>query len=86
MIENERKLVVCVRNDGYTTSLERGRAYRAVDDPQAAAHGMIRVVDASGDDSLYPQRMFLPFSPEAPPGEIAEEQIRSDVEWGLRGG
>lgn len=48
----------CERNDGYPASLELGRTYPVLPDPQAAEHGLLRIVDESGEDYLYPQEYF----------------------------
>jgi len=53
-----RQLVVCVNNDGYRASLERRKIYVAVRDADAERHGLIRIVDESGDDYLYPKTFF----------------------------
>ena len=50
--------VVCVENRGYEASLERRKLYERVEDSQAEARGFIRVRDESGEDYLYPARMF----------------------------
>ena len=52
------QLVVCVDNDGYPASLETRKIYVALTDADAEKHGMLRVVDESGADYLYPQAMF----------------------------
>jgi hypothetical protein len=31
-----------------------------VDDAEAESHGLLRVIDESGDDYLYPSASFLP--------------------------
>ena len=49
-----RQLVVCVSNEGYPASLERRKIYVALRDADAGKHGLIRIVDESGDDYLYP--------------------------------
>ena len=54
------ELVVCVRNDGYEVSLERRKLYRATPDTRAARHRLLRVIDESGEDYLYPRDFFLP--------------------------
>ena len=54
------RLVVCVNNEGYPVSLERRKIYQALPDRQAAAHGLIRVIDESGEDYLYPADYFVP--------------------------
>ncbi len=53
-----RRLVLCLRNDGYGVSLERGKFYRTVADPRARRHGQIRVIDESGKDYLFPEEFF----------------------------
>jgi len=51
--------VVCVRNDGYPASLERRKIYEVMPDPDARKHKLIRVVDESGEDYLYPADYFV---------------------------
>ena len=53
-----RQLVVCVSNEGYPASLERRKIYVALRDADAGKHGLIRIVDESGDDYLYPEALF----------------------------
>jgi hypothetical protein len=54
------QLVVCVNNDDYPASLETRKLYVALGDADAAKHGMLRIVDESGADYLYPQTLFRP--------------------------
>ena len=54
--------VVCVRNDGYPASLERRQIYRAIADNSAARENLLRVVDESGEDYLYPAQFFVAIS------------------------
>ena len=54
------EIVVCVKNDGYPASLEVRKLYRALPDAAAAEHNMIRVIDESGEDYLYPADFFAP--------------------------
>ena len=49
---------VCVRNRGYAASLEVRKLYPVVNDPEAATEDLIRVIDESGEDYLYPARLF----------------------------
>ena len=37
---------------------QRRKIYRALADSDAAKHGMIRVIDESGEDYLYPKELF----------------------------
>jgi len=50
--------VVCLSNEGYPASLEARKIYRTMPDPRAAKVGMVRVVDESGEDYLYPKHQF----------------------------
>ena len=36
--------------------------YVSIDDAEAQSHKLMRVIDESGEDYLYPQKMFLPIS------------------------
>ncbi len=49
---------MCVRNRGYAASLEVRKLYPVVSDPEAALDDLIRVIDESGEDYLYPARLF----------------------------
>ena len=53
-----KDLVVCISNEGFAVSLERRKIYVALRDTSAEKHGLLRVVDESGDDYLYPQTLF----------------------------
>jgi hypothetical protein len=57
---SRRQLVVCVNNEGYEASLELRKIYVSLEDDAAKARRMVRVVDESGEDYLYPLKMFLP--------------------------
>ena len=57
---------VCVDNTGYPASLEAGKLYEVVPDPEAAKHGLIRVIDESGEDYGYSaERFFILAVPHA---------------------
>jgi len=53
-----KQLVVCIKNVGYVASLEKRKIYVALRDAVAEKHGLIRIVDESGDDYLYPKMLF----------------------------
>ncbi len=53
------RFVVCVRNTGYPASLEVRKIYRALVDRRAEQHGLLRIVDESGEDYLYPAKFFM---------------------------
>ena len=54
-----RAFAVCVRNDGYEASLELRKLYATLADRFAEEHQLIRVVDESGEDYLYPAAYFV---------------------------
>jgi hypothetical protein len=53
------QFVICVRNDAYRASLELRKVYQNLDDPEAARHKMLRIIDESGEDYLYPSDYFV---------------------------
>jgi len=59
MAKAKRHLVICVDNSGYEASLERRKIYEAIGDSVAAKKGLVRIVDESGEDYLYPASMFI---------------------------
>jgi hypothetical protein len=58
---------VCIKNSGFGASLEVRKLYAVVNDPDAEANDLIRVVDESGADYLYPAELFQKL---ALPGEV----------------
>jgi len=54
--------MVCIRNDGFAASLETRKIYQTIPDAKAAASGMVRVIDESGEDYLYPAEWFVPIT------------------------
>jgi hypothetical protein len=53
-----KQLVVCVNNEDYRASLEKRKFYVALRDAAAERHGLLRIVDESGEDYLYPKAYF----------------------------
>ncbi len=53
-----RGFAICIRNAGYGASLEVRKLYPVVDDPDAEANELIRVIDESGEDYIYPACLF----------------------------
>jgi hypothetical protein len=60
------RLVVCVKNRGFAASLELRKVYRVISDPAAESHRMVRVVDESGEDYLFPETCFVSIELPAP--------------------
>jgi hypothetical protein len=63
----KKGFAVCLRNGGFDASLEVRKLYPFISDPEAEANNLIRVVDESGEDYLYPARLFRKL---ALPGDI----------------
>ena len=58
MTENTH-FAVCVRNTGNEASLELRKLYAVISDPDVEMDGMIRVIDESGEDYLFPAAFFV---------------------------
>lgn len=56
----EALYVVCISNKDYLASLEIRKIYQMIPDSDAVKHQMIRVIDESGEDYLYPSNYFVP--------------------------
>ena len=60
MSRSTQSLVICLKNNGYEVSLERRKIYVAIPDEDAARHRLLRVIDESGEDYLFPSTCFAP--------------------------
>lgn len=49
---------ICTDSRG-CDDLEKGKAYRILPDEKAAREGLVRVVDESGEDYLYPESRLV---------------------------
>ena len=56
---NKKRYMICVKNDDYEVDLDLRKLYPVIPDPKAERLGMIRIVDESGEDYLYPQSFFM---------------------------
>ena len=59
MKEHETYFLLCVEDGGYPVALEARKVYRAIADADAESHGLVRVVDESGEDYLFPTTLFV---------------------------
>jgi hypothetical protein len=64
MTSPDLRFVVCIDSGGYV-DLEPLKVYRVKKDSSARAHGLLRVVDGSGDDYLFPVKFFRPIAAPA---------------------
>ncbi len=60
MSEATQRFLLCIRNEGYAASLQVRSVYAGISDPDAESHGMLRIVDESGEDYLFPASLFVP--------------------------
>jgi hypothetical protein len=65
MKQKTKQFAVCINNKGYKASLEVGKLYRVIPDPQAESHGLLRVVDETGEDYAFAADRFA--SMDVPP-------------------
>src|SRR5690349_2588253 len=57
------RFLLCVSNgEYYKASLEPLKVYPSLPDARAARDGMVRVVDESGEDYLFPASLFAPIA------------------------
>lgn len=50
--------LVCVSNTGYEIDLEPRKLYERVVDDAAEQKGLVRIIDDSGEDYLFPSALF----------------------------
>ena len=74
MARLEERFVLCVSNGTYKVSLNPRKIYRVVSDPEAEKKLLLRVIDESGEDYLFPADLFVPIDvpAEAHPAFEAE--------------
>lgn len=60
MGKHKGRFVRCVQNGTYGASLETRKVYRVLEDPAAEARSLLRVIDESGEDCLFPADLFVP--------------------------
>jgi len=50
--------LLCIDDGGYPESLEKRKFYLVLNDASATSENMVRVIDESGEDYLYPRACF----------------------------
>ena len=62
----DRLFLLCVKNNDHPASLEVRKVYESLPDALASSRNLVRVIDESGEDYLYPADYFvaveLPFN------------------------
>ncbi|AMW27218.1 hypothetical protein [Arthrospira platensis] len=64
--------VVCIKNTDCAASLEVRKIYQVLPDSKANLHQMIRIIDESGEDYLYPHDYFMPIELSPPLQQVLE--------------
>jgi hypothetical protein len=54
------RFVLCINNAEYPASLEARKVYETIPDSDAAKERLLRVIDESGEDYLFPESLFVP--------------------------
>jgi len=53
------KFFLCINNDGNSASLEVGKVYRGSREGYEKGLKLLRIIDESGEDYLYPADQFV---------------------------
>ena len=62
----DKRFAICLSNRGYRASLVLRKVYEVIADSDAEKRGLLRVIDESGEDYLFPASLFAPI-------ELSEE-------------
>jgi hypothetical protein len=54
------QFMLCIKNNDYPASLDVRKVYQAMPDAVAAARHLVRIIDESGEDYLFPEDYFVP--------------------------
>lgn len=54
-----RNYFVCVDNSNYKASLEKWKIYKVKIDSESEKLGLLNVIDESGENYFYPDKMFV---------------------------
>jgi hypothetical protein len=77
MNNNHPDAVLCVANEGNEASLQLWKVYKAVRDDDASEEGLLRVIDESGEDYLFPEENFTPIELPARARRPFERAVRA---------
>ena len=78
MEPKSQAFVLCIDNEGWSASLRVRKVYPVLEYSSAAQNQMVRVVDESGEDYLYPEACFVPI--ELPRRARGRSRPRLDIE------
>ena len=72
------QFAVCVKNDNNPVSLELRKIYRIIPDERATEHRLVRVIEESGEDYIYPSDYFVPIELPRALREMFDPKDQSD--------
>ena len=55
----ETRFAICINNVGYVDDLKVRTVYQILPDESAARSNYVRVIDETGEDYLYPAKLFV---------------------------
>ena len=59
MRSKKSRFVLCLKSGTYKASLQPRKVYRVLDDAKAEKDSLLRVIDESGEDYLFPAKLFV---------------------------
>lgn len=59
---NTPQFAVCINNGGYEDDLVVRMVYQVLPDLTAAKSNYLRVIDETGEDYLFPAKLFIPIT------------------------
>jgi hypothetical protein len=71
-----KRYLLCVSSAGVEISLDVWKVYRQLTDEWSESHNMVRVIDNTGEDYLFPASHFMPIQIEP----AMERRIRSSAQ------
>lgn len=74
----KNEFVICVKNSDYPASLELRKLYPVLPDATAEARHLVRIVDESGEDYLYPENYFVAVKLEEPARRAVRRAVTAD--------
>ena len=75
---------VCIDSAGYQASLEVGKLYPVIPDPEAGRHGYIRVVDESAESYGYASQRFFVLEIPVPLAKVLTARLNISVQRSKR--
>ena len=77
MKEHSKPFALCVDNSDYQASLILAKVYRVLPDPRAAKDDLVRIIDESNEDYLYPRShfVFVDFPPSVKKKVLALQSV-----------